>query len=69
MVKAECAGITTGHDLLTFLRTANDPRRRRYLQLLADINSWPPPNNRTPACTWLIEALTAPADAAGTGRT
>lgn len=68
-VKAECAGTTTGHDLLTFLRTANDPRRRRYLQLLAVINSWPPPNDPAPAFTWLIDALTDTADAAGTGRT
>ncbi|MEU2129750.1 MerR family transcriptional regulator [Streptomyces sp. NPDC018352] len=67
-VKAEYAA-TTGHDLLTFLRTANDPRRRRYLQLLAVINSWPPPNDPTPAFAWLIEALTDTADAAGTGRT
>ncbi|MFB8037881.1 MerR family transcriptional regulator [Streptomyces sp. NPDC056004] len=68
-VKDEYADTATGHDLLTFLRTANDPRRRRYLQLLAVINSWPPPNDPTPVFTWLIEALTGTADAAGTGRT
>ncbi|MGW2107799.1 MerR family transcriptional regulator [Streptomyces sp. NPDC001948] len=68
-VEAEYADTTTGHDLLTFLRTANDPRRLRYLQLLAVVNSWPPPEDPTPAFTWLIEALTDTADAAGTGRT
>ncbi|WP_326765422.1 MerR family transcriptional regulator [Streptomyces sp. NBC_01591] len=72
IIKAVTTGYahpTTGHDLLTFLKSANDPRRRRYLQLLAVINSWPPPEDSTPAFTWLIEALTNSADAAGTGRT
>ncbi|MET9656564.1 MerR family transcriptional regulator [Streptomyces sp. NPDC006510] len=60
---------TTDHHLPTFLETANDPRRGRYLHLLAVINSWPPPDNPTPAFTWLIEALGNTADATGTDRT
>ncbi|MFI5767541.1 hypothetical protein ACIA74_03140 [Streptomyces sp. NPDC051658] len=62
---------TTGHDLLALLETANDPRRRRYLQLLAVINFWPPPDNPGPAFTWLIEALASnnTADAPEAGRT
>ncbi|WP_406015038.1 hypothetical protein OG520_28055 [Streptomyces sp. NBC_00984] len=62
---------TTGHHLLALLETAKDPRRRRYLQLLAVINSWPPPDNPGPAFTWLIEALASnnTADAPEAGRT
>ncbi|MCX4732291.1 MerR family transcriptional regulator [Streptomyces sp. NBC_01363] len=62
---------TTGHDLLPLLETANDPRRQRYLQLLAVINSWPPPDDPRPAFTWLIEALASntTADAPEAGRT
>ncbi|MFI9593294.1 MerR family transcriptional regulator [Nonomuraea sp. NPDC052265] len=43
--------------LLTRLETANDPRRERYLQLLAVINAWPPPAPTTPALDWLLTAL------------
>ncbi|MFD7496960.1 MerR family DNA-binding transcriptional regulator [Streptomyces sp. NPDC059832] len=61
----------TRHDLLPLLETANDPRRRRYLRLLAVINSWPPPDNPGPAFTWRIEASASnnTADAPGAGRT
>ncbi|MEU5438261.1 MerR family transcriptional regulator [Streptomyces sp. NPDC020719] len=45
--------------LLTRLDTANDPRRERYLQLLAVINGWPAPESLAPAFDWLIQALGA----------
>ncbi len=43
--------------LLTKLETANDPRRDRYLELLAVINGWAAPEPLTPALDWFIEAL------------
>ncbi|MEU0572211.1 MerR family transcriptional regulator [Nonomuraea sp. NPDC005983] len=43
--------------LLTRLETANDPRRERYLHLLAVINGWPAPESLTPALDWTIDAL------------
>ncbi|WP_424533093.1 MerR family transcriptional regulator [Sphaerisporangium viridialbum] len=43
--------------LLTRLETANDPRRDRYLQLLAVINGWPPPESLAPALDWFIQTL------------
>lgn len=45
--------------LLTRLETANDPRRERYLQLLAVINGWPAPESLAPALGWFIQALRA----------
>ncbi|MEO3863119.1 hypothetical protein [Acrocarpospora sp. B8E8] len=45
--------------LLTRLETANDPRRERYLQLLAVINDWPAPESLAPALDWFIQALRA----------
>ncbi|GIH26661.1 MerR family transcriptional regulator [Acrocarpospora phusangensis] len=45
--------------LLTTLETANDPRRERYLQLLAVINNWPPPETLAPSLTWFTTALRA----------
>ncbi|MFG1705045.1 MerR family transcriptional regulator [Nonomuraea sp. M3C6] len=45
--------------LLTRLETANDPRRERYLRLLAVINGWPAPESLAPALDWFIEALRA----------
>ncbi|MBB6350465.1 DNA-binding transcriptional MerR regulator [Nonomuraea muscovyensis] len=47
------------HRLLTRLETANDPRRQRYLHLLAIVNGWPPPEDLTPALDWAIQALLA----------
>ncbi|WP_109524553.1 MerR family transcriptional regulator [Nocardia aurea] len=47
------------HRLLTRLETANDPRREQYLQSLAVINGWPPPESTAPALDWLIQALRA----------
>lgn len=45
--------------LLTRLETANDPRRERYLQLLATVNGWQAPESLTPALSWFIRALRA----------
>ncbi|WP_328907971.1 MerR family transcriptional regulator [Streptomyces sp. NBC_00234] len=45
--------------LLTRLETANDPRRERYLQLLAVINGWSAPENLAPVFVWFIRALHA----------
>jgi len=36
-----------------------DPRRERYLQLLAVINGWPQPQRLAPMLGWSIEALEA----------
>ncbi|MGR6915695.1 MerR family transcriptional regulator [[Actinomadura] parvosata] len=41
------------------LKAAGDPRRERYLRLLAVINGWPPPESLTPALTWFSRALRA----------
>ncbi|MEV4306948.1 MerR family transcriptional regulator [Nonomuraea sp. NPDC049624] len=43
--------------LLARLTAANDPRRDRYLRLLAVINAWPPPTPSAPALDWLVTAL------------
>jgi DNA-binding transcriptional MerR regulator len=43
--------------LLTLLETANDPRRERYLQLLAVINGWSASDSLAPALDWFIQAL------------
>ncbi|MFB7570592.1 MerR family transcriptional regulator [Streptomyces sp. NPDC056165] len=39
------------------LENINDPRRDRYLQLLAVVNGWPPPESLAPLFDWSIEAL------------
>lgn len=43
--------------MLERLTAANDPRRDRYLHLLALINGWSPPQPLTPALDWSVEAL------------
>ncbi|MBF8193478.1 MerR family transcriptional regulator [Nonomuraea sp. K274] len=43
------------------LEAANDPRRERYLRLLAVINGWPPAGSLTPSLHWFLQALHAPA--------
>ncbi|MEU7576212.1 MerR family transcriptional regulator [Streptomyces sp. NPDC041068] len=48
------------HHLATHLTTMNDPRRDRYLSLLATINGWPPPQSLTPSLDWAVRALRAP---------
>jgi DNA-binding transcriptional MerR regulator len=45
--------------LVTRLETANDPRRERYLQLLAVINGWPVLESLAPALDWSIRAVRA----------
>jgi len=45
--------------LLDRLEAVNDPRRERYLTLLAVINGWPAPQSLTPALDWSIQALSA----------
>jgi DNA-binding transcriptional MerR regulator len=48
--------------LLARLKAVNDPRRERYLTLLAAINGWPAPQSLTPALDWTIQALGTRAD-------
>ncbi|GGT00105.1 MULTISPECIES: MerR family transcriptional regulator [Streptomyces] len=43
--------------LATRLETVNDPRRERYLRLLAVVNGWPAPESLTPALDWSLQAL------------
>ncbi|MGW8636495.1 MerR family transcriptional regulator [Streptomyces sp. NPDC055793] len=43
--------------LATRLESVNDPRRERYLQLLAVVNGWPAPESLAPALDWSVEAL------------
>lgn len=45
--------------LLARLETANDPRRERYLRLLAVINGWPAPESLAQVLDWFNEALRA----------
>jgi DNA-binding transcriptional MerR regulator len=45
--------------LLARLVIVNDPRRERYLQLLAVINGWPRQQSLAPALDWFIQALQA----------
>lgn len=65
-VVAQCAHVSGGLDdvdlrrrLLARLEIANDPRRERYLQLLAVVNGWQAPESLTPALNWFIQALRA----------
>ncbi|WP_410617865.1 MerR family transcriptional regulator [Amycolatopsis sp. cmx-8-4] len=43
--------------LREWLDVANDPRRERYLELLAVINGWSAPESLTPALDWLAAAV------------
>ncbi|ARX81121.1 MerR family transcriptional regulator [Streptomyces alboflavus] len=45
--------------LLSRLETMNDPRRDRYLELLAVVNGWPPPDSLAPVLDWSVAALRA----------
>ena len=45
------------HRLLLRLESVNNPRRDRYFQLLAVINSWPAPESMTPVLDWSVEAV------------
>ncbi|MDX2563326.1 MerR family transcriptional regulator [Streptomyces sp. TX20-6-3] len=41
------------------LASVNDPRRERYLQLLAVVNGWPAPESLAPVFGWSVQALRA----------
>jgi hypothetical protein len=65
-VVAQYARVSGDHDdidlrrrLLTRLEATNDPRRERYMQLLAVVNGWQAPESLTPALNWFIRALRA----------
>jgi DNA-binding transcriptional MerR regulator len=45
--------------LVTRLETVNDPRRERYIHLLAVINGWLVPESLTPVLDWSIQAVRA----------
>ena len=45
--------------LLARLERAADPRRERYLCLLAVVNGWPAPESPAPALGWAVAALRA----------
>ena len=45
--------------LLDRLEAADDPRRDRYLRLLAVVNGWAAPRSQAPALDWFIRALRA----------
>lgn len=45
--------------LMSRLVTMDDPRRDRYLLLLAIINGWPAPESLTPVLDWIVRALRA----------
>ncbi|MBQ1043305.1 MULTISPECIES: MerR family transcriptional regulator [unclassified Micromonospora] len=45
--------------MLDRLRTARDPRRERYLELLSVVNGWPPAESLAPVLDWSIRALLA----------
>uniref|UniRef100_UPI0007C68538 MerR family transcriptional regulator n=1 Tax=Peterkaempfera griseoplana TaxID=66896 RepID=UPI0007C68538 len=45
--------------LVARLESANDPRRQRYLELLAVVNGWTPPDDPAPAIDWTLRALRA----------
>ncbi|MFC5181838.1 MerR family transcriptional regulator [Actinomadura harenae] len=46
--------------LAAHLTAANDPRRERYMTLLATINGWSPPDHPRQELTWFLTALTTP---------
>ena len=63
---SRCAPLLDGNDdvgprrlLLARLDTINDPRRERYLDLLAVVNGWPVGESLRPELEWAIDALRA----------
>jgi DNA-binding transcriptional MerR regulator len=52
-------GVGLRRQLLARLEAANDPRRERYLTLLAVINGWHALESLTPVLDWSIQALGA----------
>jgi DNA-binding transcriptional MerR regulator len=59
-VVAEFAGHSD--DVVGYLRTVNDARRQRYLELLSVINDWPAPESLAPALDWFLDAARAAAN-------
>lgn len=45
--------------LLEWLENAHDPRREKYLRLLAVVNGWPAPQSPAPEFDWATRALRA----------
>ncbi|MEU8033064.1 MerR family transcriptional regulator [Streptomyces sp. NPDC049099] len=43
--------------LATRMESISDPRRERYLQLLAVVNGWPAPESLAPVFDWSVQAL------------
>ncbi|HWO59407.1 MAG TPA: MerR family transcriptional regulator [Umezawaea sp.] len=60
-VVAELTAAIGPDRLRSWLADANDPRRERYLRLLAGINGWLRPDGHRPVFDWLAEALEGPA--------
>ncbi|WP_027499185.1 MerR family transcriptional regulator [Rhodococcus sp. UNC363MFTsu5.1] len=65
-VTAQYARLRGGSDdvgllrrLLSRLEAANDPRRERYLLLLAVVNGWAVPDSSAAALDWFVRALRA----------
>jgi DNA-binding transcriptional MerR regulator len=50
-------GVELRRRLATRLESVNDPRRERYLQLLAVVNGWPAPESLAPVFDWSVQAL------------
>lgn len=46
-------------ELLSRLDVLSDPRRERYLQLLAVVNNWPDPEGLQPVLDWTVRAVQA----------
>ncbi|MDX3376001.1 MerR family transcriptional regulator [Streptomyces sp. ME02-6991-2A] len=66
VLMTRCAHLLDGRDdaesrrqLLARLKRVNDPRRERYLSLLAVINGWPAPESLRPVLDWSVHALHA----------
>lgn len=60
---ATAMGLTDDQDsrarLLCWLDAAHDPRRERYLHLLATVNGWAPPESLRPVFAWCLAASRA----------
>lgn len=50
-------GIELRRRLAARLESVNDPRRERYLHLLAVVNGWPAPTSLAPVLEWSLRAL------------
>ncbi|MEV6543043.1 MerR family transcriptional regulator [Streptomyces sp. NPDC051665] len=50
-------GVELRHRLATRLESVSDPRRERYLQLLAVVNGWTASESLAPVFDWSVQAL------------